>query len=211
MRYTGRLTLTSTTAIFCLLYFFVTLQTLGMYTYLLDFFYLLLSWFLGRQYDITKYYSEKDVLTGVLNKRYLNVLSKKLLKKISKQKGTASIIVVDVNDFKIINDGFGHVFGDFVLKQVAAILKNSCRKDSLVARWGGDEFLLIIPNLNYQEATSYVLVIQSELRSLSESFRAEITASIGIAVYPDDAKTLEDLIYMADLNMYHDKREFKTM
>ncbi|MGD8188393.1 GGDEF domain-containing protein [Brevibacillus ginsengisoli] len=211
MKYTGRFTLTLICLFTLAAYFSSDFQAVGMFIYLIDITYLLVAWFLGKQYDRAKYYSEHDGLTGVYNRRYLTEMVMKLLNTMKKQDREVSMIVVDVNDFKLINDEYGHLFGDHVLKNVATILSCNLPKGSLVSRWGGDEFLIVIPDVNEEETAASVLQIHEELERLTNLFRINITASIGVSVYPRDASTLDDLIHMADLHMYDSKREYKTV
>lgn len=175
----------------------------------IDLLYLVLFWFLGREYDKTIYIAENDELTDVHNRRYITSKITTLLKNTIKHNEKVSVIIVDLNNFKILNDEFGHVFGDYVLKNVAKILKSSVNKGGLVARWGGDEFILILPKTELAEAMKIKELIQSQLHQLSKSYRVNVSASIGISVFPHDATTLEDLIHVADSHMYSAKRETK--
>lgn len=211
MKYRGRLTLTVIGLFTIATYFFIDLQTTSMYISLISLGYVIGAWVLGYQYDRAKYFSEHDGLTGVYNRRYLSELVTKLLLTMKKQNREASIIVIDVNDFKLLNDEYGHLFGDSVLKSVASILTTNLPKGSRVARWGGDEFLIVMPDVNEEKAAASVLHIHSELHRLSDLYQATITASIGISIYPRDANNLDDLIHMADLQMYDYKRKSRRV
>ncbi|MGC5324330.1 GGDEF domain-containing protein [Brevibacillus sp. SYSU BS000544] len=209
MKYSGRITITA------LLFSFICMNVPFYYPdfnvtiLLIHLFYLAIFWALGWKFDKTIYIAENDELTSVYNRRYISSTIDKLLKKMIRHNEKVCVIVVDLNNFKLLNDEFGHVFGDYVLKNVATILKQSVKKGGLVARWGGDEFILILPRTELEEALELKSVIQLQLQQLSKSYRATVSASIGISVFPSDATTLEDLIHVADSHMYSAKREKK--
>jgi diguanylate cyclase (GGDEF)-like protein len=158
--------------------------------------------FIGRQYDRFKFLSEKDFLTEVYNRRFVYRTFKKLLSKIDMSKEKLSIFVVDIDKFKSINDTYGHEMGDQVLQRISNTLLNNTRKIDVVARWGGDEFLIIIPYTDQIRAEGIIKRIERELQELSKQMETDITVSIGTAIYPTDARTLDDLIRVADKNMY---------
>jgi diguanylate cyclase (GGDEF)-like protein len=151
-----------------------------------------------------------DTLTGLYNRRYfeekLGVEAQK-----SFYGGTPlSLVMVDLDHFKKVNDTFGHTEGDQVLCKISSLLKNSLRKKDMVARYGGEEFILILPEAGLEES----FVIAERIRSLVErtSFevgqaRVNLTVSMGISHFPSHrAKSKEELIRMADQALYDAKR-----
>ncbi|MCR8630054.1 GGDEF domain-containing protein [Paenibacillus radicis (ex Xue et al. 2023)] len=169
--------------------------------------YIVFGWFLGKNYDIAKFYSEKDYLTQTYNRRYAFNALPKLLTKMNQRKKELSLFVVDVDKFKQINDTYGHDMGDTVLKNIAALLKSSTRKSDFVTRWGGDEFLIVAPYANKNDASIIINRIEKQLQEVSIQLSLELSLSIGVSVYPDNAVEMEELISLADKNMYITKSE----
>lgn len=169
----------------------------------------IVAWWLGIKYDDVKFLSERDILTGVYTRRFIYNNFAKLSKKVAKVNGEISIMVVDINKFKQINDTFGHVAGDNALKIIANILLSKTKKMDIVSRWGGDEFLVLCPLVNEQEAKMIINniheALEYELQNYSEIER-NIEVSIGLARFPTDSENLDDLIKLADRNMYNMKK-----
>lgn len=151
-----------------------------------------------------------DTLTGLYNRRYfeekLGVDAQK-----SFHGGTPlSLVMVDLDHFKKVNDAFGHTEGDQVLCKISSLLKNSVRKKDTVARYGGEEFILILPEAGLEES----FVIAERIRGLVEKTSFEVgqaqvnlTVSMGISHFPSHrAKSKEELIKMADRALYDAKR-----
>ncbi len=157
---------------------------------------------MGIMYDQTKVKAERDQLTNLYNRFF--ILRK--LPKLIKQNSSLSVCVVDIDDFKNINDTFGHHVGDQVIKQIAHILDSETRKNDLVVRWGGDEFLIIAPNLNPTFLTSLNERINQRLEKVSMQYNLPISVTIGISSSFQE-KNIEAIIHLADENMYKRKRE----
>lgn len=120
-----------------------------------------------------------DVLTGLYSRRYF-------YKKVSNKriKPPFSLLLIDIDNFKSINDTYGHVVGDFVLRQFADILRNNARKDDVIARWGGDEFVMALPQTGVDEAFHIADAIRKAVEGhyfCCEGVTCSITVSIGIA------------------------------
>ena len=121
-----------------------------------------------------------------------------------------AVLFVDLDGFAEVNDSLGHPAGDSVLAQSAARLRGCVRKSDFVARLGGDEFAIVLPEL--REAADAALVARHSIEALSAPFelaqgRAHVSASVGIALYPGDGGTAEELLKHADLAMYHAKQQ----
>ncbi|GAB6044808.1 GGDEF domain-containing protein [Caminibacter profundus] len=149
----------------------------------------------------------KDKLTGLYNREFLFEALNKLSEKTKRTGSKFVLIFFDLNNFKNINDNYGHEEGDRVLKKVANILKQSFRKYDIVVRYGGDEFIVIIEldkNIN----------IEKTLKKLEEKIensfaKYNISIAYGIA-NSDESDNIEKLIEIADMRMYQDKKTKKS-
>jgi diguanylate cyclase (GGDEF)-like protein len=147
-------------------------------------------WWMGRHYDKVKYLTIIDELTGVYNRRYLTDHFNKIAS------GTFSLSLVDINDFKHINDTYGHHMGDLVLQHISSILGTLVEQKDFVVRLGGDEFLVI----------SRTVYLQSQRMEFEIDVSFPVSASVGTAMYPYHGTTLNELINIADKNMYQIKQ-----
>jgi diguanylate cyclase (GGDEF)-like protein len=164
-------------------------------------------WWLGLQYDKAKFLSQKDALTGLYNRRYISQITPKLLTQMDKRMKSLTISGIDCNNFKQINDRQGHKVGDQVLTNISEKLLACKSKKDIVARWGGDEFLIVSPSSDLSQTKVTQGKVEEELCKLSRDMGFDISVSIGIAVYPNDAKELKDLLIIADHNMYECKKK----
>ena len=120
-----------------------------------------------------------------------------------------ALIFIDVDKFKNINDTYGHKVGDEILKEVSKLLMNSTRKGDLVARFGGDEFLVLLPCIKKYED---IKIVESRIQSIKDKtlklgeIEIKISLSLGISAYPKDGNNIEELITKADKKMYIQKR-----
>lgn len=156
----------------------------------------------GKQYDKVKFLSEKDSLTACYNRRFVGERFPELLSEMNKRGRQLSIALLDCDNFKQINDTYGHIKGDLVLQEIAALLLDNSRSNDLVVRWGGDEFLIVAPFTNKEEIKVMIERFEKKLKYLSENRECSISVSSGFATYPTDAQTIDDLIQIADSNMY---------
>ncbi|SFG15072.1 sensor domain-containing diguanylate cyclase [Sporolactobacillus nakayamae] len=151
-----------------------------------------------------------DKLTGVANRALFDKFADKYLS-IAKQRGTMlGFMFVDVNEFKLINDTYGHNTGDKVMTRVASLLTESTRKNDIVCRYGGDEFLVLLPDIRtYKDYQAIAERIETNKKQciVQDGYNICLSLSIGISFYPDDGATLDDLIAKADEYMYVNKHE----
>ncbi len=158
----------------------------------------------------TKRAMERDYLTGVLTKAEITNLAINTVD--VKKTCNVTIAIIDIDYFKKVNDVYGHMKGDEVLKKVASIIQNEVREDGLVGRFGGDEFLVIFYNAYDMEN------MRERLRSIKNSIASSfvktesgedisVTLSIGCAAYPKDADNYEDLFFLADFALYRAKEK----
>jgi diguanylate cyclase (GGDEF)-like protein len=156
-----------------------------------------------------------DPLTGLHNRRYLMDRLQQEMQRSDRHGEPLALAMIDLDAFKPINDQFGHVLGDKVLRAVGSAISKSVRVSDIAARYGGDEFAVILPQTPAEGA---MRVCERLLRNISEvilqdetgkTFR--ITASLGLAYYPaDDVETPEDLVHSADGALYGAKRSGKN-
>ena len=153
--------------------------------------------------------STTDYLTGLPNARSLFLQLDRELSRCKRTKSRLTVMVCDMDGFKQVNDRFGHLEGNRVLKLFAQSLKESCRDYDYVARMGGDEFVLIAPGLSPDAARAKVLLLrETATKAGFEVCREEILSlSVGQAVYPDNGLDAEQLLAEADRRMYHEKQQ----
>ncbi|GEM_PF-1988296 len=169
----------------------------------------------ARLFEQTQKLACSDGLTGLFDhNHFLKVLDRQLAAAAAK-KHPVSLVMVDLDDFKYCNDRYGHTVGDIILKETAEILKDNVRDDDIIARYGGDEFVIILVNAAKERAFKIAERIRCKIAQAAfddpegdNSFG--ITASIGIATFPDDATTAKHLIDSADKAMYRVKRKVKN-
>ncbi|PID01802.1 GGDEF domain-containing protein [Sporosarcina sp. P2] len=174
--------------------------------FILTGFFLLVAWIGGRQYDVAKFYAEKDPLTNAYNRRTIDKVFRKQISQYSNTGKKIGVVLIDLDDFKNINDTFGHQTGDELLRQVAELIMSNAKKEDYVVRWGGDEFVHVILDLKEDTLSDYVRCLRSKLSNLDIESVNVVSASMGIAVYPDDGETFEALIQKADTSMYEMKK-----
>ena len=152
----------------------------------------------------------KDGLTGLHNRRAFDTNITNSLKAFSKEQGSFSLVLFDVDKFKWINDTLGHVAGDKVLQKVAQCLKDTFRKDDFIVRYGGDEFAVVIEGLNEEMAREKILKFResfSKKRFFSKNIgnvKVSVSAGITMAMEGDSP---DDRIHRADMNMYEVKKK----
>lgn len=161
-----------------------------------------IGWWLGKQYDRKKDDSEKDELTNIYNRRFVMRVAPKLLLLAKRKNKKLGISIVDVDNFKSINDNYGHQIGDSVLRDISTALVKVMRENDIVARWGGDEILIISLLMKTKFPEPILQRIERKLNEVSQQNNVNVTVSIGTAVFPDDGMSFDELIKEADRNMY---------
>jgi diguanylate cyclase (GGDEF)-like protein len=151
----------------------------------------------------------RDPLTGLFNRRYLGEMLPIELARSKRANSSLTILLLDIDHFKNINDTYGHQVGDTVLQSVGNTLQGNVRAGDIVCRFGGEEFLLIFPGMEaaYSHARAEKLRILIESQTISEKDQSiTITISIGGSVYPQDGDSGDKLISLADLALYRAKQ-----
>ena len=154
--------------------------------------------------------SMRDKLTGLYNKNAFYALVKKFIEDNGKK---GILLFLDLDNFKNVNDQLGHLAGDEVLIGVAGSMKNIFRSDDIVARFGGDEFIIFVKDSDEKIAADKIQYLREEIMRIKEECRAEntgLSACVGVSIYPDDAEGIEHLVSKADEAMYYVKQHGKN-
>jgi len=163
-----------------------------------------------RHYEAARDHAIRDPLTRTYNRRHFHEVLSRELARIGRYGGSLSLLMLDVDHFKSLNDRFGHLVGDQVLRNTAAVLRAHVRESDLVFRYGGEEFALLLPGTDAAAAMRVAeklleFVREKEILKPSQSEDIRVTASIGVASAPEDAQTFEGLVACADQALYKAK------
>ncbi|MCX5713621.1 MAG: sensor domain-containing diguanylate cyclase, partial [Candidatus Omnitrophica bacterium] len=166
-------------------------------------------------YEKTVVRTHQDSLTSLWNHGYFQFLLQEELEKAKASKTPLSLVAIDIDDFKVYNDNFGHQAGDKILKDLAGILKGYSRQMDSVCRYGGEEFTIILPQTNKEEA----YLIAERLRQTIEKYpftheeimpHQRLTVSVGLSTFPEDGTTPAQLLHYSDKTLYQAKRSGKN-
>ena len=165
----------------------------------------------ARLYEDARNLADRDPLTGFFNHRFLHERLGEEVVRTQRARHPLSVLMLDLDDFKLVNDTFGHLFGDRVLTWTAELIRSTLRASDIPARYGGDEFAIILPETDADDARSAAERILEAFRE--HAFAGEqrgpvpIGLSIGVATYPTDGRYATDLIAAADRALYRVKRD----
>ena len=148
-----------------------------------------------------------DGLTGVKTHRYLMEALSSEWKRSTRANRPFALVLMDLDRFKFVNDFYGHLEGDVVLQRVGHILEQNCRRSDVVARYGGDEFVILMPETNVEQARQLASKLRGWVASDPLLRDKNITASFGIAGFPVHGSTPQELIQVADSSMYLSKHQ----
>jgi diguanylate cyclase (GGDEF)-like protein/putative nucleotidyltransferase with HDIG domain len=164
----------------------------------------------AREFERTKESALTDNLTGLPNARCLYMLLEQELSRAQRQQQPFSLLAMDLDDFKSINDTFGHQAGDETLRDLARIFQHAVREYDMVARHAGDEFFVVLPATGREQAGIIANRIQAAVDEHRGRYRnntvVRLRVSVGLATYPEDAQDVHSLVAAADAAMYADKR-----
>lgn len=165
---------------------------------------------LRKRLEIEGRLARRDSLTGLLNRRAFSEQLAELLKRVEGSGRPLSLAYLDVDDFKSINDDLGHHVGDRVLEVAGEVLAGSCRSGDIVARIGGDEFALLLPESERLDAEGLIARLQESLTRAFEAERLTATFSIGVVTFLTPPHTSDAAMMMADKVMYRVKGRGKN-
>lgn len=161
------------------------------------------------RYSIAKDLLNIDELTGLYNYRYLEIALDREIKRAERYGLNMSVIFLDVDMLKVVNDSYGHLIGSRVLKEIGVLLKKSVREVDVVIRYGGDEYTIILIETGRQGASIVAERIRRAIEShnfvLGDDLIINLTACLGFSCYPEDTKSKLELLEMADRAMYYGK------
>lgn len=147
-----------------------------------------------------------DGMTGLYNRRYFEEYIKKEAIRAMRQKQKFTVIGLDLDHLKQINDTYGHNYGDIAIKAIAEVLKSNARSIDIAARMGGEEFNLILPAVDIEGGCIAAERIRKAIESVELDKIGHITASLGVATYPDQSDDIQELLELTDQAMYESKR-----
>lgn len=151
-----------------------------------------------------------DPLTGLYNRRFLDAVMPRELARSQREGKPLAVIMLDLDHFKIVNDNYSHAAGDEVLKTLTRLLTKDARESDLICRYGGEEFIAIMPNMATAQALERVESWRKQLEEtvvVHNDFKIRVTMSAGIAVFPEHGETPDVLLNRADEMLYKSKRE----
>jgi len=161
------------------------------------------------QNELIRLQSFTDPLTEIYNRRSMEELVGRFVVQARRRRSSLAFLLVDVDRFKQVNSQFGHLTGDFVLTEIATLLKSSIRGSDIAIRYGGDEFLIVLADTDASGACIIMSRIQASVKEWNDAGSLEgfyVSLSIGIAEW-QDGKTLGELLEVADRNMYGEKQQ----
>jgi diguanylate cyclase (GGDEF)-like protein len=162
------------------------------------------------QFEKAQDTASTDYLTGLPNVRSICVHMEKEISRARRAGHSLAVLLCDLNGFKRVNDNFGHVTGNKLLREIAKNLKAACREYDQVGRLGGDEFVFVLPEMSVNSVAELHRRLESavEEAGITVCHQKVVTASIGCAFHPADGVTAEELLAEADRKMYHTKEKY---
>jgi len=170
---------------------------------------------LTRTLSELEYYSTHDPLTGIYNRRHFNEMLEYEVGRSERHRHDFCLLLLDLDDFKDINDSYGHPVGDEVLRQLSEVLRGLLRKGDLACRIGGDEFAMLLPETPLAGGMKVAEKVREKIADLQfrapEDKRFHVTVSIGVVSFPDDARDMRELLASVDASLYHAKHLGKNV
>jgi diguanylate cyclase (GGDEF)-like protein len=167
----------------------------------------------ARLYEEARALADRDPLTGFFNHRYLHERFGQEAVRARRSHRPLSLLMLDLDDFKLVNDSFGHLLGDDVLRWTADLIRRTLRASDLPARYGGDEFAILLPDADHDEAAATAARLREAFATSAFSREGRLTVPIGISIgaatFPADGRTAAELIAVADAGLYRMKRSIR--
>ncbi len=157
-------------------------------------------------FQVVKAQAVTDSMTGLYNRRYFEEFIKKETIRSNRQNQKFTVIGIDLDHLKQINDVYGHNYGDIAIKSIAEVLKSCCRSIDVAARMGGEEFNVILPGVDSQGGLVVAERIRKAVAAIKLDKIGKITASLGVGSYPDHSDDIDELLEIVDHAMYESKR-----
>lgn len=157
-------------------------------------------------FQVVKEQATTDAMTGLYNRRHFEEFIKKEAVRSNRQNQKFTVIGIDLDHLKKINDVYGHNYGDLAIKSIADVLKNSCRSIDIAARMGGEEFNVILSGVDSQGGMVFAERIRKTVEAITLEKIGNITASIGVATYGEHSEDIDELLELVDHAMYESKR-----
>jgi len=153
--------------------------------------------------------SIRDGLTNLFNRHFMEIALERELHRATRRQVSLAVMMLDIDHFKMFNDTYGHEAGDVVLRAVGQCFQQSVRSEDIVCRYGGEEFVIILPEISEELALERANTIRRNVNGLRMKFKGEplrpITISAGLAMFPDPARDTADLLRKADHALYDAK------
>lgn len=149
----------------------------------------------------------RDPLTNLYNRRYMEDTLQRVVRLADREKREVSVIMIDLDHFKRLNDSYGHAKGDAVLRDVAGLIVGNLRESDFACRYGGEELLVILPYCGIEMAAQKAERLRAGVEALSEPGGAQITASFGVATIPATSASVAELMSASDAALYRAKQE----
>lgn len=152
----------------------------------------------------------RDPMTGLFNRRYLDTIVPHELARCEREKAPLCVMMIDLDNFKQVNDTYGHQGGDELLKALASMLLDSVRASDVACRYGGEEFLLLLPNMSAEHAVGRAEQWRAAFEATTVNYggtNIKATLSIGVALYPGEGASVDELTRCADLALYKAKAQ----
>lgn len=167
----------------------------------------------ARLYEQLQELANTDGLTQVYNRIYFQNRLEEELRQAGQEGYEVSVILYDIDDFKYFNDSYGHLFGDIVLKSIAQLVKDSIRKDDIIARFGGEEFIILLPHTGKDLAFEKAEELRKKIAGhviQDKDISVSVTVSMGVSTFPSLAQAESSLLKDADDSLYAAKRSGKN-
>jgi diguanylate cyclase (GGDEF)-like protein len=164
----------------------------------------------ARLYEEARALADRDPLTGFYNHRYLHQRFAEEVGRTKRARQPLSVLMLDLDNFKLVNDSFGHLYGDRVLAWSAEIIRSTLRSSDIAARYGGDEFAIVLPDTSAEAAERAAdrirMAFATGVHTGEAGEQIDVALSIGVATFPADGRTATELLAAADAALYREKR-----